>query len=52
MSCPTARCSPSTCATPTRRLKDAERRMAAHIADVAERERVEVEAKVLACFGR
>jgi N-carbamoyl-L-amino-acid hydrolase len=32
------------------KLKEAERRMATHIADVAQRERVEVEAKVLARF--
>jgi N-carbamoyl-L-amino-acid hydrolase len=37
--------------TDEERLKDAERRMAAHIADVAQRERVEVEGKVLARFA-
>ena len=36
--------------TDEEKLKDAERRMAAHIADVAQAERVEVEAKVLARF--
>jgi N-carbamoyl-L-amino-acid hydrolase len=36
--------------TDEERLKEAERRMAAHIADVAQRERVEVETKVLARF--